>query len=84
METYIELIKTTPWSLNMVYKEAQKFNNIERERELKSSKGLLIRTTDKPIPTKREEEKKPYGDKRPNSPRFKLLVTSKGSLGYEG
>lgn len=52
-DLFIELTKTTSQSIYMVYNEAQNFVNVEKE--LNSTKGLLSRTTDKLIPTKKEE-----------------------------
>lgn len=49
---FIELIKTTPWFLDMIYEEAQKLVNVKRE--LNSTKGSLNRATKKPIPSNRE------------------------------
>lgn len=46
---FIELTKTTPSSLDMVYKKVQKFVNVERELKLKT---LMLRSSDKSITSK--------------------------------
>lgn len=55
------MTKTTLYSLDVVYKDTKKFVNVERE--LKSSKSSLVRSSDKLTTSKKKEEIKPFIDK---------------------
>lgn len=47
------------------------------KREIKFIKSSLNHTLDKPPPVKKKEERKPHGERLPNSPYFKLVITPK-------
>lgn len=74
IDLFIELIKTTLQFLDTIYKEAQKFFNMESK--LKSTKISL--TSNKPIITKKQEERKPYKDRHMNAPHFKSIEALRG------
>lgn len=76
---FIELTKTTPYFLNLVYKEAQKFVNVERE--LKSSRNSLARPSNKIITSKKDKERNPFINICLNPPHFKPTVALKKRSG---
>lgn len=79
---FIELTIITSWSLDAFYKETQKFVNMERE--LKSGKSSLNRSSDKPTISGKEEEIKPYMERCPNPSHFEQVVVPKERSGTWG
>lgn len=71
---FVELTKTNPHSLNVVYGEAYKFVNVEME--LKLSKTLVSRPFDKLITSNNDSR-----ERRPNSSHFKPKITPRVRLG---
>lgn len=74
----MELIHTTPHSLDVLYKEAQKFVNAKRN--MKSTKATISKPFEKPNMSKGVDERKPFLDRCPNPPCFKPKITPRGRL----
>lgn len=46
---------------------------------MKSTKGVINKNVTKPSLVKREDNRRPIGERHPNSPHFKSLITLRGS-----
>lgn len=79
---FMELSKTTPYSVDVVYNKAQKFVNVERE--MKPFKTPFSKSSDKSTTSKDSGDRKSFVDRHPNPSRFKPIITPMRRLGTWG